>query len=143
MESARHVCPPPFALLCQVILRVMELEGLKLLLVAPLWPQKEWFADLLVAELLELPRVWNFPAHPHVRKYHRVPETHRLHAWSLSSNLSERLDFRGKLCTSRQRTYDAPQLPSTSLSGPIFLVSVIQDLYSCDCGVLLVPVSRI
>ena len=46
---------PQFALLCQVISRVMESEGLKLLLVAPLWSQKERFADLLVAEPLELP----------------------------------------------------------------------------------------
>ena len=56
---------PPFALLRQVISQVMELEGLRSLLVAPLWPQKEWFTDvldLLVAEPLELPRVWNLPS---------------------------------------------------------------------------------
>ena len=35
-----------FALLRQVLLRVMLSTNLSLVLVAPLWPQKEWFADL-------------------------------------------------------------------------------------------------
>ena len=75
MESPRGVRLSPFALLCQVISRVMELEGLRLLLMAPPWPQKEWFMDLLdllVAEPLELPRMWNLLVQPHIWKYHRA-----------------------------------------------------------------------
>ena len=42
-------------------------------LVAPLWPRKEWFADLLsllVDRPVELPQVWNFLVQPHIRKFH-------------------------------------------------------------------------
>ena len=52
-----------FALLHQVITRLLESGAV--------WPQKEWFADLLdllVAKPLELPRVWNLLMQPHVRK---------------------------------------------------------------------------
>ena len=45
---------------------------------APLWPQKEWFTDLLallMAEPLELPRVWDLLVQPHVKKYHCLLET--------------------------------------------------------------------
>ena len=45
---------PPFTLLRQVLSRVMALANLSSILVAPLWPQKEWFADLL-AVLVEEP----------------------------------------------------------------------------------------
>ena len=39
---------PHFAILRQVLSRVMLLIDLFLVLVAPLWYQKEWFVDLLV-----------------------------------------------------------------------------------------------
>ena len=48
---------PPFALLRQVLSRVLLSTGLSLILVAPLWPQKKWLMDLLsllVDEPLEL-----------------------------------------------------------------------------------------
>ena len=64
----------PFAL------RAMKSEGLRLLIVAPLWPQKEWFTDLLdllAAEPFDFLRVWNLLVQPHVRKYHRDLETLR------------------------------------------------------------------
>ena len=83
---------PPFALLCQVITLVM----VSLILVAPLCTQREWFVDLLdlfVAEPLKLPRVWNLLVQPPIRRYHRGLETLWLHAWILSSDLSERLAF--------------------------------------------------
>ena len=119
---------PPFALLHQVISQVMESEGLRSLVVAPLWPQKEWFADLLdflIAEPLELPRIWNLLVQLHIRKYHRGLKTLRLQARSLSSDLSERQDFRGRLLAFQRQTSDAPQLPSTIESGPDSLVGVI------------------
>ena len=51
---------PPFTLLRNVLLRVMLSTGLSMILVGPLWPQKDWFADLM-ALLVE----------PHIRKFHR------------------------------------------------------------------------
>ena len=45
---------PPFTLPRQVLLRVIFLAVLSLVLIAPLWPQNEWFTDLL-ALLVEEP----------------------------------------------------------------------------------------
>ena len=43
-----------------------------MILVAPLWPQKEWFIDLLallVEEPLELPMPWKLLVQPYMRKF--------------------------------------------------------------------------
>ena len=120
-----------YAQLRRVISQVLELEGLSLVLIAPLWPQKEWFADLLallVVEPLELPRVWNLLVQPHVRKYYRGLETFRLHTWNLSSDLSEKQVFREVLCISQQLISGAPQLPFNSPNGPGFLIGVIDGV---------------
>ena len=66
----------PFPLLRQVLLRVMFLINLSLVLVAPFWPQKEWFSyvlALLAEEPLEHPLLWNLLVKPHIRKFHRGP----------------------------------------------------------------------
>ena len=41
------LCLLLFAVLRQVLSRVPLSTGLALVMVAPLWPQKEWFADIL------------------------------------------------------------------------------------------------
>ena len=47
----------------QVLSRVLLSSGLLLILVAPLWLQNEWFADLLSLLVDKpLPRVWNLLA---------------------------------------------------------------------------------
>ena len=69
--------------------RVMPSTNLSLVLVAPLWPQKEWCADLLaflVEEPLKLPLLWKLLFQPHVRKFHRGLEMLYLHSWKLSSD---------------------------------------------------------
>ena len=61
----------PFALLRQVLQRVMLSVNLSLVLVASLWPQKEWFAYLMVLlmeEPLELPLLL---IQPQTKKFHR------------------------------------------------------------------------
>ena len=62
---------------------------LSLVLIAPCWPQKDWFADLfalLVAEPIELPVLWNLLCTFTPGNY--------------ESNLSERLFFHKELCRS-------------------------------------------
>ena len=79
---------PLFALLQQVLLRVRLSTGLLSVLVAPLWPQKEWFAcllSMLIDEPFELPQVWNLLVQPHMRMFHRGLVTLHLHMWKLSS----------------------------------------------------------
>ena len=44
---------PPFTLLRQILLRVLISWNFSMILIAPLWPQKEWFAYHL--SLLRLP----------------------------------------------------------------------------------------
>ena len=69
----------PFALLRQVLSRVMLSTNLSLILVAPRCPQKEWSADLLdllVEEPLEVILPWNLMVLLHVRKFHRGLETY-------------------------------------------------------------------
>ena len=41
---------PPFPLVSRVVARVRESSRLAMTLVAPLWPEKEWFADLLLTQ---------------------------------------------------------------------------------------------
>ena len=63
----------PFTLLRQVLSRVMLSTNFSLILVAPLLPQKKWFADmlaLLVEEPLMLLLLWNPIVQPHIRKFH-------------------------------------------------------------------------
>ena len=69
---------PPFALLKQILSRVM-------IVVAPLWPQKEWFIDPSL--LMDIPlELWNLLVQPHIQKFHRGLESLYVHAWKLSSN---------------------------------------------------------
>ena len=73
----------PFALLRQVLSRVMLLTEPYMILVAPLCPQKEWFTGLLalvVEKPLELPMVWESVGST---SCHRGLESLRIHSWSL------------------------------------------------------------
>ena len=38
---------PPFVLVRQVLVKLCSCKGMELTLIAPYWPQKEWFPDLL------------------------------------------------------------------------------------------------
>ena len=85
-----------FALHRHVLSRVLLSARLSLVLNSPYWPQEDWFADLLallVAGPLWLPLLWNLLVQSHIRKFHRVLGMLRLHAWKLSSDVSERLAF--------------------------------------------------
>ena len=63
---------PLFTLLRQVLLRLMLSWKISMILVAPLWPQRVWFPDLLsllVKETFELPMLRNLLVQPYVRKF--------------------------------------------------------------------------
>ena len=130
MEARRVLTPlgpdlaytfPPFALLRQVLSRVLLLTGLSLVLVVLLWPCKDWFPDLLslfVVERLRFLQVWNLLVQPHVWRFQSRPRTLQLHAWKLSSVLSRRQAFLKRLRESQLRTSGTPLLPCASPSGP-------------------------
>ena len=65
---------PPFALVGRVIARVQQSSRVAMTLVAPLWPEKEWFADLLLL-LTQPPRAlpcWDkLLRQPHCSLFHQ------------------------------------------------------------------------
>ena len=102
---------PPFHLVGRVVARVKETPDLSMTLVAPLWPEKAWFADLLL--LLTQPPLalllWDrLLRQPHFHRSHGGIHTLNLHAWHLSSVSSESRAFRE---TVRARCPNAPGSP--------------------------------
>ena len=75
---------PPFALVGRVIARVQQSSRVAMTLVAPLWPEKEWFADLLLL-LTQPPLVlpcWDrLLRQPHCNLFHQGAHALNLHAW--------------------------------------------------------------
>ena len=77
---------PPWSIIPRVLAKLRESRGTELTLVAPYWPQRPWFPDLLQL-LLEPPVV--LPEHPDLlllpRSRQLYQGLHRLqHAWRLS-----------------------------------------------------------
>ena len=88
---------PPFHLIPAVINKILS-PLCKVLLIAPLWPDRPWFLELL--HLLVSPRV-SLPVTPKLltqlkgKISHQNPGHMQLHAWELSNNRSD--NFREKL----------------------------------------------
>ena len=96
---------PPFPLVSRVIARVRESSHVAMTLVAPLWPEKEWFADLLLLLTqppLALPWWDSLLRHPHCNLFHQGIHALNLHAWRLSTVTSESRAFREGLLKSCQ-----------------------------------------
>ena len=86
---------PPWSIIPRVLAKLRMSQGTELTLVAPYWPQRAWFADLLLLslappvalplrqDLLRLPR-----SHCLYQGFHRL----RLHAWRLSGTSRELQD---------------------------------------------------
>ena len=74
---------PPFALVGRVIARVQQSSRVAMTLVAPLWPEKEWFADLLLLLTqppLALPCWDKLLRQPHCSLFHQGVHALNLHA---------------------------------------------------------------
>ena len=96
---------PPFALVGRVIARVQQSSRVAMTLVAPLWPEKEWFADLLLLLTqppLALPCWDKLLRQPHFSLFHQGVHALKLHAWRLSSDTTESRAFREELLESCQ-----------------------------------------
>ena len=91
---------PPFPLVGRVVARVRETTNLSMTLVASLWPEKEWFADLLLLLTqppLTLPWWDQRLRQPHFNRFHHGIHAQNLHAWRLSSISSESWAFQEDL----------------------------------------------
>ena len=79
---------PPIAIIRRVLLKLRASHHCDLTLIAPFWPQREWFPDLL--ELLsdipiELPKRQDLLRQPHFHRFHENLQMLRLTAWRLSN----------------------------------------------------------
>ena len=80
---------PPIAIIKRVLLKLRASHNCDLTLIAPFWPQREWFPDLL--ELLsdipiELPKRRDLLRQLHFHRFHENLPMLRLTAWRLSSD---------------------------------------------------------
>ena len=120
---------PPFALVGRVIARVQQSSRVAMTLVAPLWPEKEWFADLLLL-LTQPPLVlpcWDrLLRQPHCNLFHQGAHALNLHAWRLSSDTTESRAFREGLLESCQGSSENLPLACTSRDGRSSMVGVVE-----------------
>ena len=120
---------PPFPLIGRVIARVRESSRLAMTLVAPFWPEKEWFADLLLLLTqppLALPWWDSLLRQPHCNLFHQGVHSLNLHVWRDSSVTSKSRAFREVLLESCQGASDPPPRTSTSRGGISFVVGVMK-----------------
>ena len=93
---------PPFAMIRRVINKIRESKRCKVTLIAPWWPQREWFPDLL-SLLVDIPRL--LPLRKDLlrqatnRALHGGLQGLQLAGWRLSSDWEERKAFRNKFPT--------------------------------------------
>ena len=81
----------------KVLSRVRQSRNCSMTLVAPLWADRDWFADLLLLlthQPLALPLWDDVIRQPHNDLLHPGVPAVKLHAWRLSSNSSESRAFR-------------------------------------------------
>ena len=79
---------PPIAIIRRVLLKLRSSKNCELTLIAPFWPQRDWFPDLL--ELLsDIPITLSdrrdLLRQPHFHRFHQNLPMLRLTAWRLSS----------------------------------------------------------
>ena len=120
---------PPFPLVGRVIACVRESSRVSMTLVAPLWPEKEWFADLLLLLTqppLALPWWDSLLRQPHCNLFHQGVDALNHHAWRLSSVTSESRAFREGLLEFCQDASDPPPRASTSRDGRSSVVGVVE-----------------
>lgn len=80
---------PPFGMIHQVIEKFRASSNATMTLIAPFWPQKPWFPELLelLTEIpLSLPTRRDLLRQPHFRRFHQNLHVLQLTAWRLSSN---------------------------------------------------------
>ena len=120
---------PPFPLVGRVVARVRDTQSLSMTLVAPFWPEKEWFADLLV--LLTHPPLallwWDqLLRQPYFNRFHHGVHALNLHSWRLSSVSSESRAFRKDLLLRCPAASGHPLPACTRPSGCSSVVGVVE-----------------
>ena len=80
---------PPFPMIRKVLNKLCQAQGTSLILIAPFWPRKEWFPDLIQVTV-DAPRLLptrrDLLRQPHFHRFHNGLHTLQLTAWKLSSD---------------------------------------------------------
>ena len=89
---------PPWSLIPAVLRKLRSSSGVLLTIVAPYWPQRPWFPDLLdlvVDGPVALPQFRDLLRQPHFHRFHLGMSRLCLHAWRLSSDSPAQVDSPG------------------------------------------------
>ena len=108
---------PLFILIPMVLQKVLCFEQCRILLIAPCWPLRSWFNDLLREGILF--QQSGRPLHTNLAMFH-------LHAWMLSSVPSKRDNFLTKLPLVSPSPDGFPLESSRMLSGQSLQIGVLR-----------------
>ena len=118
---------PPFHLI-QTVINKVRISQCRIVLIAPLWPDRPWFPELLgllVSPPVSLPVMSNLLAQLKGRILHQNPGHLQLHAWELSSNLSEINNFQAKLQSMSPKLEETRPLKSMMQNGKSSVIGQI------------------
>ena len=118
---------PPFHLIPAVINKVQSSQC-KIILIAPLWPDRPWFPELLrllVSPPVYLPEIPKLLTQLKGKIIHQNPGPLQLHAWELSNNHSEIDNFRVRLQTMSPRLGESRPLRFMMRNGRSSVVGLI------------------
>ena len=111
---------PPFAMIRAVLNKLQASKHTSLLLIAPWWPQREWFPDLCAMSLEPprlLPLCHDLLFQPHTGEHHHALHVLSLAAWRLSSDSLGQQASPVRQPLPSVNLVDLPPLPSTRLDG--------------------------
>ena len=127
LECIHAYAFPPFHLI-QTVINKVRISQCRIVLIAPLWPDRPWFPELLgllVSPLVSLPVMPNLLAQLKGRILHQNPGHLQLHAWELSSNLSEINNFQAKLQTMSPKLEETRPFKSMMQNGKSSVIGQI------------------
>ena len=119
---------PPFILIPAVLEKIRQ-HQCRIVLIAPFWPQQQWFSELLlllVSAPIRLPLIPRLLTQSKGRVVHQNLPILDLHAWELSNNQSEIRNFHKTLQILSPDQEEHLHKTSTMQNGPSFLIGVIQ-----------------
>lgn len=119
---------PPMILIPPILTKIRQ-SCCKIVLIAPLWPQRPWFPEvlqLLVSAPIRLPIFPKLLTQAKGKFQHQNLTTLALHAWELSSNLLEIKNFRKTLQTLSQDQEENLLRKSMMRNGPFIPIGVIE-----------------
>jgi hypothetical protein len=122
---------PPLCLIPQVLAKVKQFQA-KIILIAPRWPRRSWFSDLidLVVETpLVLPTPPDMLSQQKGYLHHPAPEKLKLMAWKLSGKPSEQRAYRMTLSEHYRGLSDNLQPDNITDCGKFLVVGVLPEGY--------------